>query len=246
MAARALWALVSCVDDLQKHYQDLINGLTTPSKFTNGLYPRFPENITYLQRIGTKNLWLAEMEGNQSRYVVKFTRQYGKVVHETCSELGFAPKLRYFEAIYGSWKLVIMDYLEGYSHLKSPSGADCANKKQSVLNAISAFHNKGFVHGDLHSVNILFGSTGDVKFIDFDWAGKDGEARYPESLNPQINWHKEVGLHKPIRSSHDLHLVEVTFSPPIETVRRSLCAWNRTYYNPEKKQSLLFLVHFFC
>jgi len=93
-----------------------------------------------------------------------------------------------------------MDYLEGYSHLKSLLGADCANKKQSVLNAISAFHNKGFVHGDLHSRNILFGSTGDVKFIfiDFDWAGKDGEAQYPESLNPQINWHNEVGLHKPI------------------------------------------------
>ncbi|CAG8583965.1 13175_t:CDS:2, partial [Ambispora gerdemannii] len=196
IAVRALWALVSCVDDLQKHYQDLINGLTIPSKFTNGLYPRFPENITYLQRIGTKNLWLAKMEGNQSRYVVKFTRRYGKVAHETCSELGFAPILRYFEELFGGWKLVIMDYLEG------------------------VFHNKGFVHGDLRSVNILFGSTGDVKFVDFDWAGKDGEARYPESLNPQINWHKEVGLHKPIRSSHDLHLVEVTFNPPIETVRK--------------------------
>ncbi|CAG8678368.1 5442_t:CDS:2, partial [Ambispora leptoticha] len=48
----------------------------------------------------------------------------------------------------------------------------------------------------------------DIKFVDFDWAGREGGAKYPESLNPTINWHLDVGWHKLIKREYDHHLVD--------------------------------------
>ena len=52
------------------------------------------------------------------------------------------------------------------------------NAREQVEGAIRKLHENRFVFGDLRAPNVLF-SKGKVFLIDFDWAGKIGEARYP-------------------------------------------------------------------
>lgn len=50
-------------------------------------------------------------------------------------------------------------------------------------------HQDGFVHGDLRSPNIMITTAG-PQLIDFDWAGKLGNAYYPVDINREIKWPK--------------------------------------------------------
>ncbi|KAH7884914.1 hypothetical protein F5I97DRAFT_1779733, partial [Phlebopus sp. FC_14] len=54
-----------------------------------------------------------------------------------------------------------------------------------LAEAIQKLHDEGFVFGDLREPNIMI--TNDdkpkVQLIDFNWAGKKGEARYPVSIS---------------------------------------------------------------
>ncbi|CAJ0841358.1 11631_t:CDS:2 [Entrophospora sp. SA101] len=42
----------------------------------------------------------------------------------------------------------------------------------------------------------------------YDWAGREGEAKYSESLNP--NWHPGAGCHNLIKKGHSEHLYDGT------------------------------------
>ena len=77
-------------------------------------------------------------------------------------------------------------------------------------------HKQGFVHGDLRDLNILFRcqvayDRVDILFIDWDWAGKAGEVKYPSMLNPKITRHQNAVARQPIRKEHDDHMLEVMF-----------------------------------
>ena len=50
-----------------------------------------------------------------------------------------------------------------------------------------------------------------MKFVDFDWAGKVGDARYPVMMNPEVNWHLNAFLGKLILPEHDHYLLESEF-----------------------------------
>ena len=46
-------------------------------------------------------------------------------------------------------------------------------------------HRQGYVHGDLREPNILVSGKSEIKLkiVDFNWAGKAGEVKYPSDLN---------------------------------------------------------------
>ena len=50
-----------------------------------------------------------------------------------------------------------------------------------------------------------------IKFVDFDWAGRIGVARYPANMNSTINWHQDVSCGRPIIADHDRYLVNTFF-----------------------------------
>ena len=61
--------------------------------------------------------------------------------------------------------------------------------------------------------NVMF-SKGEVFLIDFDWAGKKGEAQYPRNLSRQVKWPEkaeELEM-KPIESNHDITMLDRLFS----------------------------------
>lgn len=54
----------------------------------------------------------------------------------------------------------------------------------NLVQKIGALHRQGLLHGDVRLQNIVFGAQDSVSLIDFDWAGKIGEAKFPFDANP--------------------------------------------------------------
>jgi hypothetical protein len=237
---RALRALVTCIKELDQYYTDILGTVAIPNTVSNTMFPRILNGLELrydTRLVDGKRLWLATMtDGDVERkVVVKFTCRYANDVHRACAEKGIAPELRYSQRLGYGWSMVVMDYLDSYHSLFVLQKCQRLTEeiRASVHARLKILHDAKFVHGDMRSPNILLGPDGDVKFIDFDWAGDIGNARYPTSMNPNIGWHQDVGLGKPIETSHDIYLVDDLFAefkqPSSPIKRQRFCEWDSTY-----------------
>ena len=78
-----------------------------------------------------------------------------------------------------------------------------------VKNSIESMHNNGFVHGDVRTNNILVSNDfTQIWIIDFDWAGRIKEAKYPMFMNVDIQWPVGACAGNLILPEHDLKMVE--------------------------------------
>lgn len=76
------------------------------------------------------------------------------------------------------------------------------------------------VHGDLRGQNVMYGRRkADIQVIDFDWAGKEGEARYPKDLPPAVKWPRGAEPGGIIAAAHDWYWIDEFFKPGIERRR---------------------------
>ncbi|CAJ0757374.1 9807_t:CDS:2 [Entrophospora sp. SA101] len=74
----------------------------------------------------------------------------------------------------------------------------------AVIESVKLLHSNGFVHGDLRSPNIMIGKNNQMKFLDFEWADKEGEATYPMLLNTEFGCY----CGGKIKSIHDKHIIK--------------------------------------
>jgi hypothetical protein len=158
----------------------------------------------FLLKNTRKPIYLARTEDG-NRIVVKFCPdRYGASAHEAMAELGFAPKLYACEEV-GLMQMVVMEFVQGeqwFSPLHSPL------YWEKLKGAIQLYHAEGFVHGDLRAPNILVTPDG-PKILDFDWAGKIGDAKYLRVLNHKdITWHDEADINEPIVAEHDIFMLD--------------------------------------
>ena len=84
---------------------------------------------------------------------------------------------------------------------------DCAlpsDVRGSIAQAIETLEKAGFVHGDLRRPNVMIDGEGKVKIIDFDWAGREMEVRYPLRISSFL-FPKNQGIEGrgEIRNEHD-------------------------------------------
>ena len=105
--------------------------------------------------------------------------------------------------------MVIMEHVDGQSDPDPEKMSKAAYNQLS--RAVDILHQADFVHGDLRGPNFVLTKHGDIKIIDFDWAGRDGEVRYPPHLSKGIDWHPEVkragGMIR-IRKAHDEYMLK--------------------------------------
>ncbi|KAH6905113.1 protein kinase subdomain-containing protein PKL/ccin9 [Coprinopsis sp. MPI-PUGE-AT-0042] len=135
-----------------------------------------------------------------TQILVKFSKMYGLPLHEYCLRHGHAPKILAFEKLPGGWYAIAMEYLTDAVPLNNPS------LKQTVMDLVLGAHEAGLVHGDLRLLNILCRGS-DFWIIDFDWAGKEGEAEYPGSdLNYELRVGRTAGDLK-IRREDDMRIL---------------------------------------
>ena len=91
--------------------------------------------------------------------------------------------------------------------------------RRKVEKTLQVLHDAGFVHGDVRSTNILIGleslDSDDVRihFVDFDWAGRIGGAKYPNDING-ITVKRPEGAEggKLITVEHDKTMVSYLFT----------------------------------
>lgn len=96
---------------------------------------------------------------------------------------------------------------------------------------VRLLHENGFVHRDIRDSNILIDSNSldaDVRlhFIDFDWAGRVEEAKYPMGVNTiSVKRPATVKYDALITKEHDIAMVENLFevaSGPLSSLHAGL------------------------
>ena len=193
--ARLLSAMCSTVDELKKYYE-------CPRKIIRG--PYFCQDLDDMEEMEGLN-WLFVAKRNGKDVVVKFCRSYyGRDVHTFLADLEKAPKLLQTEILPGNWRVVVMEKAEG-PQLRIPVNEQV---KMDLKSTVNKMHDKGYVHGDLRPQNILVLTDNTICILDFDWAGKEGEVRYPQELNTSCNWHHGVKCGGLISKEHDLYLID--------------------------------------
>ena len=126
---------------------------------------------------------------NDKDVLIKFCDKYCEDAHKLLASQDppLAPRLHFCEQISGGSVMVVMDYIETLE--VEEQGSLRSTIRQAVSKAKDLLHSRGLVHGDLRIPNILVDRyTHRVMLCDFDWAGREGEARYPYGLNPSIAW----------------------------------------------------------
>ena len=82
--------------------------------------------------------------------------------------------------------MVVMEHLDPAT-FRHVSGCDIGLETE-VRIAIGILHDRGYVHGDLQDCNMMCTKEGGacrILLLDFDCAGRPGEAQYPLGLNQE-------------------------------------------------------------
>ena len=230
--ARVLGALSSAVSDLEKYYNSevkLSNELEISRFFSLATSYTKKERscvkfryVRPLKDDDTSCIVFLAQEEDGREIVVKFVEQYGVAAHMLLAEHNLAPELLYYGDVWpseelqegcGHRRMVVMEYIGGQSlyYYKAHEGEVPAALRDAVERAVRILHEQKLVHGDIRTPNIIVEGDEErwgVKIIDFDWAGKAGEARYPATLSSAVKWADGVQEYGLIEASHDLFKVE--------------------------------------
>ncbi|KAG2495000.1 hypothetical protein HYH03_006933 [Edaphochlamys debaryana] len=157
-------------------------------------------------------------DGGGEVVVVKLYRKYGLDAHKAWAAEGLAPKVLHEAGLPAGWRLLEMEDLPPpeWTRLSDLDGTDFEEAVAGALSALRRVHAAtGMVHGDARSPNCLVrrddgAGAWQVRFIDFEWAAREGAVTYPAFLNPEIPWPEGVGYGMPLRCAHDTALLEAT------------------------------------
>ena len=149
---------------------------------------------------------------NGSIVCVKFVcRLYGSSVHKLLADSNLAPALYGVLTVNAIWSAVVMEHLE-VCDLESLYNKSTITSKEQIITSLQKilelFQRNRCIHGDLLSHNVFITTTGDVKILDFDRAGKAGEIRYPIYLNTDLPWPNGVAPRELIAKEHDETLLQ--------------------------------------
>jgi len=97
--------------------------------------------------------------------------------------------------------MVVMEYVDGetlHEVKRVPPSA-----KEEVARALEILHDRDCAFGDLRRQNVMIMRNEEVKLVDFDWAGKETETRYPLLAMTGPPGGEGGSL---IKKSHDIHM----------------------------------------
>jgi hypothetical protein len=156
----------------------------------------------------------------QGKYViVKFgSGQYGANAHQAAVTAGLAPAILSYSHLPGGMWIVVMEPLEIDFKPCDEFNEISDSLVKAVRTSIDRFHALGYVHGDLRDSNVFVrertGPSKDVtwecRLIDYDWAGREGDAIYPLGVycNDAV-WRPEKYMDgKPITAQSDRQMVD--------------------------------------
>jgi serine/threonine protein kinase len=230
MTARFFNAFASAVESLKAHYNEPLYHHSPavdpvyPSQAVRIVFPypvtfksdtsELPRNFIYHSYVKPgKLIFRGEISDTHEKICIKFAQCYSADVHKFCASIKYAPKLLGFESLHGGWHMIVMEDLSDYSDLfgssLAPDRVDAV--KERLNEAFIQMHQQGFVHGDLRNVNVMVSNdpTPAVMLVDFDWAGRIGEARYPMNVNREDVFRPEGAFdNELILADHDMWMLD--------------------------------------
>ena len=230
--ARIFYALRTSLEKLRYYYENLkpVANPPAPSRY----FPSFTtysydgkvvqfEYVGFLEDGLDCTTLRARTCGHPARdIVVKFVDQYGERAHRILAEYDLAPTLFYYgspcldkEPSYQYLSMVVMDYIDGdtlaSAKVKKLDEKTMQIVRSEVQRAIEALHDCKLVFGDLRSPNVMITKSNKVKLIDFNWAGEEGQARYPSLISSDIKWAAGVEALGVIKKDHDVEMLDRLF-----------------------------------
>ncbi|KAF5386518.1 hypothetical protein D9757_005878 [Collybiopsis confluens] len=221
--ARLLYALRLSVVELNEYYTKL----RQPDVRPGCIHPRFCPSITSFSIDKTRIpfvydrpledshaciIFKVTRTDTQTPVVIKFVRQYGCDAHRLMAANGMAPKLLSHTPLGGCYdelSVVAMEFVQGKTleDVYDPSQPLPAPVKNRIREALDILAEGGFVFGDLRRPNVMLADGEEplgerIRFIDFDWAAKDGEMRYPFDLADVVRWPSGASEHAWITREH--------------------------------------------
>ncbi|KAH8977312.1 hypothetical protein EDB92DRAFT_1918082 [Lactarius akahatsu] len=224
--ARIFSAVSQAFVGLKRFYQDL------ELKANPQLYRLFPSPTYLADKMPQSKLTFSsrfEYEGRKSddyrrslfratyddrEVLVKFCQQYHGDAHHLVAVAHYAPKLFFCERIRGGVTMVIMELIAGQDAYYRFTNVDLPSSiLDDLKSALAVLHDSGLVFGDLRRPNIVIDTKGDrdrALLIDFEWVGRDGQARYPALLNNsgEIKWPTGVAPHGIMQKEHDIEMID--------------------------------------
>uniref|UniRef100_A0A1X7VM59 Protein kinase domain-containing protein n=1 Tax=Amphimedon queenslandica TaxID=400682 RepID=A0A1X7VM59_AMPQE len=187
--ARILKALKDAIREIQAYYKN-------NTRIDNPEFPVFQScdkgSIQYKERMkrhifkGT----LTYNNGEEVDVIIKFTKRYCREAHALMYKEGCAPQLIHYEERVGGtqYTAVVIEYIDGIMHLDEylKEYPDNKSEPEPFQDALKVLHDHGFCHGKLTSNNIFmeFKDGKDyINIVNYEWAGRIGEARYPFSAD---------------------------------------------------------------
>ena len=174
-----------------------------------------PTNVTFLIKV----------KPSGQNLVIKFADRYGVGAHQLLADTRMALRLLYCGLLdgrndfrnagshaggrtkggglyVGLTRTVVMEYTEGDTAAESAPWPNGAHEQVEV--AARKLHAAQLVFGDCEN-RILYFQRAKRPLIDFDWAEKVGEARYPQNLSRSMRWPGDVDEleMEPILVNHD-------------------------------------------
>jgi hypothetical protein len=152
---------------------------------------------------------------SDQKLIVKFVDgSYCDQLHLFLAQRDMAPQLYGVQELgYRDWKMIVMADKTPDWQEQVAATALTQKHKDLELQLLTTMHTAGFVHGDFRFGNLLYTrEPPKVLLIDFDWAGRPGDAaaspRYPVDidLTAGIAWHEDVSGGVAILPQHDMHL----------------------------------------
>jgi len=230
-------AFVAAVEHIEAHYRSIAaEAMATPpcQEYDDCLqearkYPYLASytsdgqeiSITYNERLDERKLIFSATvnQPGSGECLVKFTGQYSEAAHNHLAAHSLAPRIWRVVRISADWTAVVMEKSK-YQVLFGLELSKAERKKvqSKVRDIVRILHEGGFVHGDIRDANLLIdraslASDVIVHLIDFDWAGRVGEAKYPMRMN-------FTGVRRPegvrggelITQQHDNEMVSCLFA----------------------------------
>ena len=176
---------------------------------------QYDGGIRFHERLGSLVFRGTSQSGKE--VVVKFfAEKYGIDVHQHLHSEGLAPEVLCVEKFGDVWSACVMTDVQGKTlfecihETNSSLTEEVKHKIYEQLRQIQvSLKNNNFVHGDLHSNNIIVTANNKLCVVDFNWAGKHLEVCYPWFLNCRsTKWHNDVKPGINILPEHDNFLIE--------------------------------------
>ncbi|KAG5634558.1 hypothetical protein H0H81_001534 [Sphagnurus paluster] len=232
--ARIFYALKGGLDNLKSYYEkvELPSNLPAESRYFPSItaysignelvhfkYVGFLEDSPDCTTLHAQTLTTPPLD-----IVVKFVDRYGERAHRLLADNGLAPELLYCgspglneeEPSYESLSMIVMGFVKGKTLAKSKLNQETAEMVRRTLeDALNMLHDNGLVFGDVRSPNVMITPAKGVKLIDFNWAGEEGQAKYPYLISPGLPWPPGVQPLAVIERDHDWQMLEKMFSEPV-------------------------------